>query len=173
MVKRSEKEWTHHGLLLVSGLHQISEWRGREAAKKERMAEARAGDVKVCEKKWRGRRQSMYSCRGKGRGIGGTYTEGDRRRETKNKPTTTMAVRVSFNIVLQQNNMKNTFVSWISHGAYGLLEITKPNNSCGSNSPVAAAVLVVQATYTQGTQQYDSQPHAQRVSGTDCALNYL
>ena len=43
----SEKEWTHHGLLLISGLHQMAECSSREAIEKEQIAEARIEGVKV------------------------------------------------------------------------------------------------------------------------------
>lgn len=43
----SEKEWTHHGLLLISGLHQMAECSSREAVAKEQIAEARIEGVKV------------------------------------------------------------------------------------------------------------------------------
>lgn len=42
-----EKEWTHHGILLLAGLHQIAEWTSHETVKKERIAEARITGVKV------------------------------------------------------------------------------------------------------------------------------
>jgi len=43
----SEKEWTHHGLLLLSGLHQIGDWSDHETAMKEEIAEGRIGEVRV------------------------------------------------------------------------------------------------------------------------------
>lgn len=42
-----EKEWTHHGLLLISGLHQIAEWSAHEKIKTEQNAQGRNGEVKV------------------------------------------------------------------------------------------------------------------------------
>ncbi|CAB1114255.1 unnamed protein product [Ectocarpus sp. CCAP 1310/34] len=47
----SEKEWTHHGLLLLSGMHQMGEWLAHERVKKERTAEARIGGVKTSYRK--------------------------------------------------------------------------------------------------------------------------
>lgn len=49
MLAVSEKEWTHHGLLLLSGLHQIGEWSSHERFKKEQIAEGRIDEVKVSE----------------------------------------------------------------------------------------------------------------------------
>lgn len=43
----SEKEWTHHGLLLLPGLKQIDNWLGHERVQKERNEEGRIGEVKV------------------------------------------------------------------------------------------------------------------------------
>ena len=42
-----EKEWTHHGLLLISGLHQMAECSSRASVEKEQIAEARIVGVKV------------------------------------------------------------------------------------------------------------------------------
>eukprot|EP00904_Undaria_pinnatifida_P009550 jgi/Undpi1/5725/HiC_scaffold_2.g00999.m1 len=42
-----EKEWTHHGLLLISGLHQMAECSSRASVEKEQIAEARIVGVKT------------------------------------------------------------------------------------------------------------------------------
>lgn len=43
----SEKEWTHHGLLLLPGLKQVGDWLDRERVKNEIIAEGRIDEVKV------------------------------------------------------------------------------------------------------------------------------
>lgn len=43
----AEKEWTHHGLLLLPGLKQIGDWLDRERVNQERIEEGRIDEVKV------------------------------------------------------------------------------------------------------------------------------
>ena len=44
----AEKEWTHHGILLLPGLKQIEVWLDRKRENEERIAEGRIDEVKVC-----------------------------------------------------------------------------------------------------------------------------
>ncbi|CAN0092272.1 unnamed protein product [Pylaiella littoralis] len=47
----TEKKWTHHGLLLLSGMHQIGECLAEEKASKGRIAEGRLGGEKLSYRK--------------------------------------------------------------------------------------------------------------------------
>lgn len=43
----AEKEWTHHGLSLISGVHQMVDWSASQTQTKSHIAEARKGGAKV------------------------------------------------------------------------------------------------------------------------------